>query len=1023
MNILLLEDYTTDADLAYRYLKQNLESCNIDICESISKARGLLNKGYDVALLDINLPDGYGTELLFDLLESNDQMVIVMLTGSGDEEIAVTALKSGADDYLVKEGRYLERLPDIINYHLKQKEKKEKLKKTVINVLYLEHQKADIELTLLHFKRYAFNFRIKAVSNSKHMFDLLPESDSQKNDFQVVLMDYNLPGLSAIEITKEIRQNRNLDIPIVIVTGQGSEEIAIQALKLGVDEYIVKRDNYLNRLPSLLVSAYQKHVLETQNKQLIESEQKFRHSFDYANVGKAIVDLDGKLIRVNNKLCKIMGAPKDEIENQSVFSFIHQLDIESLRKLYTISGKIHIQNDEIEMRLINNLGKVIWAMVSISLVRDFENHPLYYILHIQDITLRKEAIEKNRQLSLSVEQSPAMVIITDLNGDIKYVNPKFSEVTGYSIDEVLNKNPRLLKSGHKKHAEYKELWETITRGEVWDGEFLNRKKDGGHYWESSSISPLKDEQGNVTHFIAIKLDITEQKKNESRIRRLNEELEERVEERTKELFDANVKLEKAIKTAESASKAKSEFLANMSHEIRTPMNAVLGFADILDRQISDVVHKDYLKSIKSSGKTLLSIINDILDLSKIESGNIGLNPEPVALSVIVRELKNMFKYLAAEKGLDFSVEFDSQIPDFLLVDELRIKQVLINLLSNAIKFTHDGSVKFSIKISSKTDSTIDLYICVEDTGIGISKKGLTKILEPFEQEEGQDDKIYGGTGLGLAISNKIILLHGSKLKIKSKLGVGSSFSFKLSKITIYQDELEKPKESVINPERIMFHGQKVLIVDDDSENRKLLQTYLGNLNLHLIEVENGQLAIDEINQNIPDIVLMDMRMPKLNGYDAAKTIRKKHPLGDLPIVLMTASVFYNKKQIMKPFNDYLTKPIQIEQLLLIMSRYLKCSIDVEDINDNLQKELEILDVLTQQQLLYTFRVRFAELLGMIRKKFSNEHIKQLARELELFGNEIEVPAVNKVSSDLKHAIASYNIEGILKILQTLYKCL
>ncbi|MCW3787481.1 response regulator [Plebeiibacterium sediminum] len=1023
MKILLLEDYALDADLTYRELTQNIIDCHIDVVKTLSEARKLVNNFYDVALLDINLPDGYGTELLVDLVENNSPAVIIMLTGAGDEEVAVTALKSGADDYIVKDGKYLKQLPELINFHLEQRVKKEKVKKVIINVLFLEHQKSDIELTILHFKRFAFNFRIKPVCNSKELLDMLPKHKSIACDYHVILMDYNLPGLTAIEITKEIRQNRKLDIPIVIVTGQGSEELAIQALKLGVDEYIVKRDNYLNRLPSLLESAYQKNVLETQNKQLIESEEKFRNSFDYANVGKAIVNLDGKLLKVNNKLCQIMARSKYELENKSVLNFIYHPDIELLKKMSSASDRIQIQNEEIEMRLVNKSGKIIWTLVSVSLIRDYEEEPNFYILHVQDITLRKDTIEKNRQLSLSVEQSPVMIIITDLNGDIEYANPKFTEVTGYSMHEVLHKNPRFLKSGQKKKEQYKHLWETIKKGQVWEGEFLNRKKNGDFYWESSSISPLKDEQGNVTHFIAIKLDITEQKNNVRKIRKLNEELELRVEERTKELSEANSKLGETIKIAESANNAKSEFLANMSHEIRTPMNAVLGFADILDKHIDNPVHKDYLKSIKSSGKILLSIINNILDLSKIESGSIKLKPEPVALAHLVEELTYMFKYKASEKNLDFQVEYDQQIPDLLLIDELRIKQVLMNLLSNAIKFTHIGFIKFKVEVLLKTDTIVDLYFLVEDTGIGVSEKDLDKILKPFEQQEGQDDKLYGGTGLGLAICDKIILLHKSKIEIKSQVGIGSTFAFKLTRLKIYKKDNYLNQPSVVTPEMVMFEGQSILIVDDDTENRRLLKSYLGDLKLNLIEVCNGEQAIDSVLSNKPDMVLMDMRMPKINGLEAAQKIRKKYGQRELPMVLMTASVFINKEKLEKYFDAFITKPIEIKYLIGIMSKYLKCKIKISHSITKSKEEINLRKILEEHGQTEVFRKQFTEVLNSLQQRISNSNLRLLSSELALFGANNKIIEIIHISDKLKLAITSYNIESTLKIIKLLNKCL
>ncbi|MCU4162788.1 response regulator [Carboxylicivirga caseinilyticus] len=1018
MKILLLEDSKLDADLTIRKLKAEINDCKIDVAVSVSDALKLLVNNYEVALIDYMLPDGYGTELLQEFVVNKKQTVLIMLTGTEDDEVAMSALKLGARDYIIKEGEYLDKLIGVISFHIKKKVERDIYFNEIINVLYLDYQQEAVELTKEHFKRYALNFRFKFVKSASEMLDILPNSPSNKSDYQIILIDYNIPGLSAIGLSKIIRQERKLEIPIIITTGQGCEEVAIKALNLGVNDYIVKRDHYLNQLPYLMMSSFHKYKLEVQNRKLLESEQRFRHIFDYANIGKAIVGFDGKLLKVNPMLCSMLEEDESELENKFLFDYMFSKDVLTVKNDYFFNRYKEPLHKDIEIKLIKNNKKLIWTSLTISLVKSIDKVPLYFILHIRDITVRKEAIEKNRQLSISVEQSPAIVMITDLNGQIEYVNRAFTEVTGYSKNEVIGKNPRILKSGEMKLADYEILWKTIKSGKVWKGEFLNRKKDGTLYWESTSISPLQDEKGIVTHFVAVKLDVTDKKRSLERIRKLNEKLEERVKERTKKLHEANQKLEVAIRNAESANKAKSEFLANMSHEIRTPMNAVLGFADLLDRQISNPLQKGYIQSIKSSGRTLLGIINDILDLAKIESGRVQLHPSPINFIVLMQEIEDMFRLKAIEKGLQFSIGIDNKLPHQIMIDELRLKQVLMNLISNAIKFTQKGFVKVNVGILSMTNDSADIRFCVQDSGIGITHEGLLRILKPFEQQEGQDDKFYGGTGLGLAISDKILMLHDSKIQIKSKVGEGSSFSFVLKDVKFYKNEILKPVQRIVDTESVDFIGQKVFVVDDDKENRDLITGFLHQYNLKVEQIENGEIAVKRIVNEMPDFVFMDLRMPKLDGIEAVKIIRRKLKDYKIPIALLTASVFHQKDEILKIFNGYLTKPLMFDQVIELLCQFLEHK-KISSHHVIEKYENNISNVFKNSDLRKLFIEEFKLVLTSINTRRANKEIKQLAIDLQSFGRLNDLSVLVELGKELEMATISYNIEKILKILNIL----
>ena len=376
--------------------------------------------------------------------------------------------------------------------------------------------------------------------------------------------------------------------------------------------------------------------------------------------------------------------------------------------------------------------------------------------------IRKEldvAHHQLKKLNHAIEQSMAIVVITDKQGQIEYVNPAFTKRSGYTFEEATGHKPGILKSGRHSEDFYKDLWDTILSGKTWKGDFVNKKKSGEEFWESASISPMFDEKGEITHFVAVKEDISERKILEAELINSKEQ-------------------------AEQANKAKSTFLANMSHEIRTPMNAILGYSEILSKLIKDQNQKDHIASIQSSGKTLLKLINNILDLSKIESGKLELSYEATNIEKILHDIMGMFRVKAQEKGLEITTLISDELPFFLHLDELGINQILINLINNAIKFTKKGCIYIEVGARNISDNELDLFLKIKDSGIGIAKKNHKKIFHAFEQIDGQASRGYEGTGLGLAITKQLVLKMNGRIDLNSELGKGSTFTVLLKKVKI-----------------------------------------------------------------------------------------------------------------------------------------------------------------------------------------------------------------------------------------------
>ena len=404
---------------------------------------------------------------------------------------------------------------------------------------------------------------------------------------------------------------------------------------------------------------------------------------------------------------------------------------------------------------------------------------------LRDITKRKEIEGQLQKLSSAVEQSPVSVVITSREGTIEYVNPRFVEMTGYTLEESVGQNLRILNTGVHDDDFYKNLWETILAGDLWQGEFFNRKKDGETYWEHTLIAPVRGAKGEITHFVAIKEDITES-------RRAAEEL--RV----------------AKESSEAANRAKSDFLANMSHELRTPLNSVIGFSGVLKKEFYGKLNEkqsEYVRYIEESGKHLLGLINDILDLSKVEAGKMKLQAAPVALTDVIQASVTMLKERAMKNDIRLSVEIGPGVEDAIEADERKVKQILFNLLSNAVKFTPEGG-SVTLTASKEEDA---VRICVADTGIGIRAEDMAKLFSEFTQLESTYTKKYDGTGLGLALTKKLVELHGGRIWVESEEGKGSRFFFTLPcRSRPFSEDVPAPEPASggsIQPENLVLESE------------------------------------------------------------------------------------------------------------------------------------------------------------------------------------------------------------------------
>jgi len=497
-------------------------------------------------------------------------------------------------------------------------------------------------------------------------------------------------------------------------------------------------------------------------------------------------------------------------------------------------------------------------------------------------------------------------------------------------------------------------------------------------------------------------------------------LEIEIEARLKELKEMNKELNEAIHSAEDANRAKSEFLANMSHEIRTPMNSIIGFTRLLEMKINDPTYIRWIQNIVSSGNSLLTLINDILDISKIEAGKMKIENTPVKLKLIINEIQKIYSEEVKIKKIKFLTNDHYDTSKEIFIDKSRLRQILLNVVGNAIKFTNKGFVKLSIHEKILLDNLIDIIITIEDTGIGIPEDQRHIIFESFRQQDGQDHSRYGGTGLGLAITMKLIKLMKGEISLESEAGKGSKFTIKLFNIpVINQDIATKPKNKYYISDS--FKTMKILCVDDNDLNIELIRDILYSMKLDVIEAKNGQEAVKLAKKHLPDIILMDMKMPVMDGYAATKIIKNDKYLKNIPVIALTASVMKDKKNeiLGSGCDDILEKPIDYDKLIFALKKYLNIELKAntkeqkkekinsdfvyENISDKIPEDL-------QRELIETCET--------VRDEYIFSDIKLFANNIDHIGKKYNISFLSSWAGNIITMANNYDMEELPAYLES-----
>lgn len=628
-------------------------------------------------------------------------------------------------------------------------------------------------------------------------------------------------------------------------------------------------------------------------------------------------DMNGDFIYANPTGVHLSGYSLEELTKMNYIDLVANDYKDFVRDFYERQLTEHETSSYLEFPMTTKAGKVIWigqnVNLRLNLNEEWEVNAL--ARNITDLKLARDEIERSeRKYKNILENLKLGILEVDLDGKITNAYPKFTELSGYSRDELIGKLPVefLLPAEHRGTMTRQNVIRAKGLGSVYEVEIV--RKDGERRWVIISGAPFYNSTGEMVGTVGIHLDISERKRIE------------------KELVQAK-------EIAENSVKIKEQFMANMSHEIRTPMNAILGMVRLLTNTSLDQRQHEYLGALSYSAENLLILINDILDFSKIESGKLEIVPEPDELLEVCENAIKIMEPKAEENGsVIYLVNrgLGNRLYDF---DRARLNQVLLNLLGNAVKFTQGGEVKLIVQHLASDEEKEQFRFKVSDTGIGISAENTTKIFESFIQAEETIERKYGGTGLGLPISKSIVEMMGGSLEVKSVLGKGSEFYFDLSFKKSDLNALEKKKE--VAEEKLLIKGIEVLLVEDNEINIFMAKTMLEELACKVSVARNGEESIEMIKAKKPDLILMDMRMPVLDGLGATLKIRNELGMKDVPIIALTANALKEDKDkcLEVGMNGFISKPFERNDLVKVMNMYV--SLDLA--NDNGQAHSNYID--------------------------------------------------------------------------------
>lgn len=622
---------------------------------------------------------------------------------------------------------------------------------------------------------------------------------------------------------------------------------------------------------------------------------------DYGQEVLLVTDTELRVHYATDSLRRILGIEPESLIGKPWPERFHTADTEAIWRSFKRACK-YGQDCHFETRHEHASGFFAWVDAH-GRPRDKEGQQ--WVFCVREVSQRKIA-QKQLEITLNelrafkrVLDVHALVSIVDTDFNITYVNEKFTEVSEFALHELIGCKHSVLKSGMHENAYYQKLYDTIMSGKVWRGELCNRSKEGRFYWIDATIVPFYDRRGNPYQYMLIGYEVTSHKEAEQALQK------------------SRTSLLEAKAAAESANAAKSQFLASMSHELRTPLNSIIGYSQVLQRQsrLPESAHTA-AAVIERSGRHLLDLINELLDISRIEAGQMKMEPRVFDLRQCIQSVEDMFLSRTREKQLEFHIELAENLPRRVLTDELRLRQVLINLLGNAVKFTQKGCICL---IVDKHDNQVSFS--VKDTGPGIPECMREAVFEPFRQLDSPGR--HSGSGLGLAISKRIAELMEGDIMLESALGEGTRVTLTVP-LSEQVDNQAEQSTGTLEVSRATGQRKRILIVDDFADNRQMYRDMLSSMGFTIEEAVDGLDCLNKLDTFRPDLVLMDVLMPRMNGLEATRRIRKSRYSRHCSVIAITAGAYEHDMQacLEAGCDLFFSKPVNFSELTAGIARLL-----------------------------------------------------------------------------------------------------